>query len=185
MGQSALEKFMNLIKADEDFELIRCADREEDYKEHWDVLISYPMPLPFPWVENYQNYRIQYKTEVKAMKRVRRQDEAPTDETIVIEIKGVQPQNKEIVNHGWLYGKADAFAFEMSDGFWLIPAHKLRERINEIGELYKIDYQGEPDLGKGKKLYKLYGREGRGDKFIYVRKDDLRRCNPWILREDS
>lgn len=184
MGKSAVDRFLNLIEQHKLFQFERMATKKEDIEEHWDLIVSHPTTSPFPWIEE-GHAKTLYRTEVKSMKRVRRGDSAPTDETIVIEIRGVQPQKKEIVNHGWLWGKADIFAFEMNDGFWLIESQKLRKVIIELGELYKIDFTAHPDLGKGKKLYKLYGRFGRGDKFIYVRKEDLLKTAPYILGENS
>lgn len=68
-------------------------------------------------------------------------------------------------NEGWLYGKADYFAFE-TKGYWVIvEAECLREFIKRVVEHTEISPFKEP--------YRIYRRQDRLDKVVMIPTLDL------------
>lgn len=122
------------------FGTVTDATQEEDMFEHWDV-------------------KLETKIDVKALRKTRRGDKA-TDENIHwVELKNVNG------NLGWLYGKADCFAFELIDYWVIVDKIKLQEFIKEKCK-DKITTQTPA-------LYKLYTRNGRSDIITLVKTIDL------------
>lgn len=149
IGIKGIEKFTRMCE-DRDINY-SFASSKQDRIEHWDVIITYP---------NGNSYKI----EVKGLKRVNRNDNNQQSEWICIEIKGITGYP------GWIYGKADYIAFETENGFMLINRVKLVDYVENT-----VDILSEPLLSprENKKLYTLYRRFGRKDKFIYFKKTDL------------
>lgn len=115
------------------------ATPEEDMKSHVDLKIT-------------------YRIDIKGLKKKKRSD-STTDETIhwveILNVKG---------EHGWLYGEADFFAFELNE-YWLI-VEKIKLQ-NFIKSKVIKEYMPKPEL------YRLYRREGRKDSITLVSSIDL------------
>lgn len=107
MGKNAEQSFVDCFTSNGH----TCvkSTRYQDMREHWDFLVDG-----------------QYKIEVKARKKARRHDSSPNDEWIYVEFRNV------IGKEGWLYGKADYFAFERPDGFLIVPRTVLVECAEDL-----------------------------------------------------
>jgi hypothetical protein len=122
------------------FNKISFASSDEDIYQHWDV-------------------KIDIKIDVKAMKKINREDSEPNENIHYVEIKNVHG------NKGWLYGDADYFAFEMKDYYVMVSKIKLQAMIaDKCKEKIKC---ARPTL------YQLYSREGRDDMMTLVKTIDL------------
>jgi len=122
------------------FNKISFASSDEDIYQHWDV-------------------KIDIKIDVKAMKKINREDSEPNENIHYVEIKNVHG------NKGWLYGDADYFAFEMKDYYVMVSKIKLQAMIaDKCKDKIKC---AKP------KLYQLYSREGRDDMITLVKTIDL------------
>lgn len=122
------------------FNKVSFASRDEDIFDHWDV-------------------KIDIKIDVKAMKKINREDSEPNENIHYVEIKNVHG------NKGWLYGEADYFAFEMKDYYVMVSKVKLQAMIAEKCK-DKIKCTRPT-------LYQLYSREGRNDMMTLVKTVDL------------
>lgn len=115
------------------------ATKEQDIDEHWDFLLSKPSK--------------QYKIDVKARKRISRQDETVQDEWLWIELHGVRQNDA-----GWLFGgNADLIAFETTDSFVIISKTELEEIVRK----YVSTKEKAATAEEAK--YKIYSRKGRHD----------------------
>ncbi len=122
------------------FNKVSFASRDEDIFDHWDV-------------------KIDIKIDVKAMKKINREDSEPNENIHYVEIKNVHGDK------GWLYGEADYFAFEMRDYYVMVSKIKLQAMIaDKCKEKIKC---ARPTL------YQLYSREGRNDMMTLVKTVDL------------
>ena len=122
------------------FNKVSFSSTNQDIYEHWDV-------------------KIDIKIDVKAMKRVNREDSDLNEDIHYIEIKNVHGQK------GWLYGEADYFAFEMKDYYVIVSKIKIQEMIaDKCKDKIKC---AKPTL------YQLYSREGRNDMMTLVKTVDL------------
>jgi hypothetical protein len=65
------------------------------------------------------------KYDVKGLKKIKRYDKTTNESIHWVEIMNVRG------NLGWLYGKADRFAFELNDYYMIIDKEKLQELIKE------------------------------------------------------
>lgn len=130
---------------------------QQDMSEHWDVKLV--------------NKGKTVLTDVKAMKKRNREDSTP-DETIhYIELFNVSGKK------GWLYGKADCFAFETTDQYIVVEKKPLQDFIAEKCK-DKI-HSNKPEL------YKLYKREGRNDLIVLVETNDLIKIAKRILKKSD
>jgi hypothetical protein len=122
------------------FNKVSFASKDEDIFEHWDV-------------------KIDIKIDVKAMKKINREDSEPNENIHYVEIRNVHGDK------GWLYGQADYFAFEMKDYYVMVSKIKLQAMIaNRCKDKIKC---ARPTL------YQLYSREGRSDMITLVKTVDL------------
>lgn len=152
-GNAAELKFSKLFK-----NLVK-SDKFQDKIEHWDFGLFQNLGL------NNQKY---IKFEVKALKKVHRDDADVSTEFNYVELKGVTGHD------GWLYGKADYFAFEHKDTFIIVEKYTLQKLIkkNIIDE-----YVQEPIL------YKKYLRPNRLDVTVLVKNSDLIAISKYILKQ--
>lgn len=118
------------------------SNAHQDMKEHWDVQVD------------------GVKFDVKAMKRISRSDSSPTNLYNFLELKNVRG------NPGWLYGKADAVAFETENKWILVKLKDLQELA--ATKVQKIYVKKSKDS-----LYKLYRRFERLDLVTMVHSMDL------------
>jgi len=142
MGTSAENDFVSLAR-----ELgwaVKRANKEQDINEHWDLEIK---------KDNKK-----HKVDVKAMKRMRREDKCVQDKWVWIELHGVRPSD-----NGWVYGsKADLIAFEKQDSFMIVKRSDLMELIPKVIKLQGIV----TEVTQAK--YRVYQRNGRPDKISLI-----------------
>lgn len=118
---------------------------DQDINEHWDVKLV--------------NKGKTILTDVKAMKKRNRYDNNVDDSIHYVELYNVSGKK------GWLYGKADCFAFETLDSYVVVDKQPLQDFIADRCK-DKI-YCEEPEL------YKLYRRKERKDMMVMVETSEL------------
>lgn len=79
----------------------------QDVKEHWDIGTAFG------------------KVDVKGLKAIKRYQPVQ-DEFIWVEMKNVRG------NKGWLYGKADFFAFQTFTGWLICPKNALQKLVEDV-----------------------------------------------------
>lgn len=104
--------------------------------------------------------------DVKAKKKVNRDDKKAADDLNWIELKNVRGCD------GWLYGEATHIAFEINEGFMLV---KRTDLINLIKEKCQDSTIYPSEQHKIKEIYKKYNRAGRKDVIILVPNSDLQK----------
>jgi hypothetical protein len=67
---------------------------------------------------------------------------------------------------GWTFGKADVFAFEETNGFYLVPANTFREVAEKL--CTKNWVSDKKDM-----LYNRYGRKDRLDEVSAILQSDI------------
>lgn len=156
MGQTAEDLFENWLK--EHQRKYRKATLSEQYK-HIDFII------------NSEKLNKDIKIDVKASKKVNRNDTSTNNDILWVEFKNVQGKN------GWLYGENDYIAFHKSDEncFYLVETQELAKVCENICNqgitLYSKDA-----------LYHRYTRKGRKDELSMIYFDDLKKCNYTIIK---
>jgi hypothetical protein len=124
--------------------------QEEDIKDHVDVKISIGV-------------------DVKGLKKINRVDESVNENFHWVEIKNVQGKD------GWLYGKADFFAFEIKDYWIIVGREDLQKFIAD--KCKKKTWTNKPDL------YTLYRRVGRKDIITMITSYDLCYISTAIIKK--
>jgi hypothetical protein len=115
-------------------------NKEENTKDHVDLNISVGI-------------------DVKGLKKINRSDEETNEHIHWIELFGITGLK------GWLYGKAEFFAFELKN-YWVVVAKEDLQKF--IAEKCKNKiHVDKPEL------YKLYQRKGRKDLITLVTSYDL------------
>lgn len=139
---------------------VYSSTNNEDIWEHWDLKLIPEVPsCPFIiWGRN--NLNTTY--DVKSIKSKTR-GKLPDDSIHYIEFQNV------VGRAGWIYGKSDYISFETNTE-WLV--------INRL-ELIKTYEKYKNQIAvvkpyKDPKLYKLYHRQDRNDRFIMVETSGLR-----------
>lgn len=143
-------------KVEEDFAKymagkITFASKEEDMKEHWD-------------------FKVGFKVDVKALKKVLRSDKEPNENFHWVELKNVRG------DIGWLYGGADYFSFETYDYYAFVRKETLQELIAEKCKA--------KELCETPELYKIYRRNGKRDLITIVKTLDLFYIAESIYKKD-
>ena len=122
---------------------------DENVNEHWDFLM----------VKGNDSYKI----DVKAMKRLSRDDSSVQDKWVWIELHGVRPNDK-----GWLYdGKADLISFEKTNSFVIVKRTDLIALVERL-----VEYKTLVHSSKEAK-YRVYNRSGRPDRITLIETDKL------------
>jgi hypothetical protein len=104
-----------------------------------------------------------YTTDVKAMKKISRQDAEPQDQWTWIELHGVNAGND-----GWLFGgKSDFISFQTRQGFLIVPREALIEMIKKI-----VDFDKRVRTPM-EAAYRVYQRAGRLDEITLIEKKHL------------
>ena len=124
---------------------VTWATTYQDIHEHWDVMGKL--------------HEKTYKFDVKALRRINRNDSNLDDDITWIEGTNV------IGNRGWLRGDADYIVFERMQGWMVINRAKLFDWV-----MQKLK---ENNLKEGKGLYQIYQRPGRKDKLTMIRYSDI------------
>ena len=130
------------------------SSKEEDMYEHWDIKID---------------TKIDTKIDIKSLKKENRSDLTYNENFHYVEIKNV---NNDL---GWLYGKADYFAFELENYWLIVDKTRLQDFIKEKCKGKKI--------GNKKDLYALYRRENRKDIIVKVKTIDLMFLSNQIIQK--
>lgn len=125
------------------------ANKNQDINEHWDY--------------EFSKDGISFKVDVKAMKRLSRNDSQKQDSLLWIELHSVRPNNR-----GWLYdGKADYLAFELTREFIIVSREKLIQLVESLTKNAKR-VSSPKDA-----LYNFYQRPGRNDLLTMIKTSDL------------
>jgi hypothetical protein len=133
-GKSAEQEFAKLFNDTEN------ATQQEDIHEHWDI-------------------KINYKVDVKGLRKISRGDSDVNENIHWIELKNV---NSKL---GWLYGSGpDYFAFELKK-YWIIVEKFVLQQF--VAKNVVKEYTEKPEL------LKLYNRAGRKDCLTMVSSYDL------------
>lgn len=143
----------------------------EDRNEHWDLKFIGPDGKEF-------------KVDVKGLKKNKRSDSKVDDTIHWIEIQAVS-SNPDKLRKGWLYGKADYFAFEQLDSWIMVKKHNLQLLTYE-----KCIKHGKVARGNWDALYKKYTRvdkEGvsRNDIMTKVKTEDLLQYSTRVIKKRS
>jgi len=125
------------------------ASEEQDKTEHWDIQGELDDEL--------------LKIDAKSLKRQNRYDPLPNENHHWVEYQNVRG------NTGWLYGEADAFAFEVNDFFILVRKSVLQKFMEEKTKGKVLEGSKDP--------YTLYQRKGRKDIVVKVKTLDLMRIS--------
>jgi hypothetical protein len=133
------------------FKDFRRSSASEDMNEHWDI-------------------EVKHKIDVKGLKKVRRGDQDVNEHFHWIEIHNVHGK------HGWLYGEADFFAFELKDFWVIVPKEDLQKRIAE--KTTKLYY----DVPT---VYGLYQRRNRRDVMTIIPSYDLCSISIAMIEKDG
>lgn len=105
--------------------------------------------------------------DVKARKKIARADESAQDDWIYVEFKNVRG------DAGWLYGKANFIAFEMSDSFMIVHRRSLALYCEAV--VHRDIKVSAPHLCQ----YKSYTRKGRDDEISLI---ETKRIPPEITK---
>jgi len=133
------------------FNNVTFSDTSQDIKEHWDVSVN-------------------FKFDVKGLKKKNRNDETVDERIHWIEIKNVLGEK------GSLYGDADYFVFELHDYWIIVDKLKLQEyiAINTIKKYTRIPM-----------LNRLYKRDGRKDVLTLVSTFDLIYISETLIKKNK
>jgi hypothetical protein len=130
---------------------ISASTKEQNIDEHWDYLVE----------KDGQ----EFKVEVKAEKRIHRNDDNAQANYTWVEIQNVRGKV------GWLFGKADLIAFQKESTFIFVKRLDLLALVNK-----KVDLVAKVRDPKDA-LYKIYRREGRKDKLTLLPMSDIEEIN--------
>ncbi len=123
---------------------VKHATKQQDINEHWDLRLL--------------KDKYDVNIEVKAMKKLSRNDSDTQDEWHWIELHGVRKND-----NGWLYGaKSDYIAFETKRSFLIVNRKKLIELVEKL-----VDFTQNVSSPKDAK-YKIYKRKNRFDKITLI-----------------
>jgi len=153
MGKSAEELFVSIAKSKN--YTVNKSTLHQDKTEHWDYEI----------IKTINNSFHKRKIDVKSLRKINRSDAAPSDKLILIELQNVGGGT------GWLYGKADGFAFQLIDSFILIGKTDLQTKVESLIDINKESIT----TNSNKKAYIIYDRKrwNNNDRFVYITKEDL------------
>lgn len=110
-------------------------------------------------IRDHVDIKINVGVDVKGLKKINRNDETSNEHFHWVEIMNVLGLS------GWLYGKADFFAFEIKD-YWVVVSKEDLQKFTAEKCKEKI-WVNKPEL------YKLYRRSGRKDIITLITSYDL------------
>ena len=123
---------------------------KEDRQEHWDL-------------------KIISKVDVKGLKKIDRSNNDYNEYWHWVELKNIGG------NEGWLFGKADCFAFETFNYWIIVNKEDLQNFVSE-----NIDFE---HILTEKAPYKLYQRKDRKDMITLVNSIDLCHLATTIIKK--
>ncbi|WNC31766.1 MULTISPECIES: hypothetical protein [unclassified Thermosynechococcus] len=151
-GLKAEDAFLELARK-QGFQ-VHHASEAADIHEHWDCLL----------IKGYASLKV----DIKAVKKIQRQDPQPQDQYTWIELQGVRDQ-------GWLFGgHSDYIAFQTLNSFILVQRTALIAFVQKNVDLAVQVTQPTEALKKHQGKYPVYRRLGRSDRLILVETDILR-----------
>lgn len=148
-GKAAEDRFVKMAEA-RGF-TVAHSRKNDDIFRHIDFIVVQPNPVGGEGVAKF--------VDVKARKRISRNDEDAQDQEIWLEIKNVGG------NNGWVYSEGYV-AFENLKGFVIVEKATLRRLIDEL-------VSNELVTSATNALYKRYSRRGRKDLLTRVRISDI------------
>jgi hypothetical protein len=104
---------------------------------------------------------LNFSVEVKSRKKIKRGDTSVNDELIWIEFKNVRGKR------GWLYGGADALAFEREHDFVIVDRKLLARLCERLCDLTQLNTNVKMPL------YTAYQRHGRQDILSLIKMSDI------------
>jgi hypothetical protein len=134
------------------------APSQSNINDHWDLLL--------------EKGEKKFMIDVKAMKRLSRNDPQVQDEWLWIELHGVRIQDP-----GWLLaGKADLIAFEKKNSFLIVKRTDLIDLLPTLVDYHKTVNRA------GDAQYKIYSRTNRPDKITLIETEKLKniQCVEWF-----
>jgi hypothetical protein len=139
-GREESSAMIRGLKAEESFKKLLGAnatksDQFSDRMDHWDFNVRFDV------------------------KKIRSTDEFGESDYHWVELMNING------NQGWLYGKADYFAFETKNYWVIVGAERLREFIERVVTNNEVIFKKEP--------YRIYRRSGRLDKVVMIPIIDL------------
>lgn len=144
LGESAENSFVN---AAEKNGMIATAGSRQDEFDHIDFYVS--------------KDNLNFSVEVKSRKKIKRGDSSVNDELIWIEFKNVRGKR------GWLYGGADALAFEREHDFVIVDRKLLARLCERLCDLTQLNANVKIPL------YTAYQRYGRQDILSLIKMSDI------------
>lgn len=145
VGRIKEANFKNLFKN------TSWATKDQDVFDHWD-------------------FQVNFKVDVKGLKKLKRSDENTNENIHWIELINV------LGNKGWLYGEADFFAFETNKYWVVVEKYKLQDWIAK---------NVSKELMQAPTLYKLYNRKGSKDIITLVSTHDLYFLSEEVLEKEG
>jgi hypothetical protein len=144
-GLSAEDRFAALME--QRGNSIRWASQKDNIQNHIDIFVITSSGSSF-------------SVDIKAQKKSSRSTSGYLEDEMWVELTNVQGQN------GWLYGKADYIAQEVSYGFWCVKRVYL---VKLVKHLMQNKVVSNPEDA----LYSTYTRKGRSDKLTRIRFSDF------------
>ncbi|QEQ00790.1 hypothetical protein FFX45_04970 [Thermosynechococcus sp. CL-1] len=151
-GLKAEDAFLELARK-QGFQ-VHHASEAADIHEHWDCLL----------IKGHESLKV----DIKAVKKIQRQDPQPQHQYTWIELQGVR-------DRGWLFGgHSDYIAFQTLNSFILVQRTALIAFVQKNVDLAVLVTQPTEALKKHQGKYPVYRRSGRSDRLILVETDILR-----------
>lgn len=112
-----------------------------------------------------------FSVDVKAKKRIKRNDHKGNSEFIWIELNNVKG------NNGWIFGSQDLIAFEQENEYIIVNRNSLKNLVLKLLEENKLNNQNQYGLifvnNSNEALYNHYQRRNRQDIITLIKKSDL------------
>lgn len=154
-GLKAEDVFLELARK-QGFQ-VHHASKAADIHEHWDYSLT--------------KGNASLKVDIKAVKKIQRQDPQPQDQYTWIELQGVRDQ-------GWLFGgHSDYIAFQTFNSFILVRRTALIAFVQKNVHPTAQVNQPTDALKKQQGKYPVYSRPERSDRLILVETDILRQLS--------
>lgn len=171
-GEKAEDKFAATLKNRFPGKRVVPASPTEERIQHWDYKLCLDPSCDSAKAIKY---------EVKAVRKLEMRDQNTQDNFYPVEFLSVDG------HPGWVYGKANFIAFETLSGSWILikPADLLNmatQKVIKAAAQQGIEISSIQEALSNPRLrvfrsrdalYKIYGRQGRGDALTWVRKEDI------------
>jgi len=189
-GMKAEDKFERTLRTRFPGKRVIRANGYEEKVEHWDYKLCRDAGC---------DSKTAIKYEVKGMRQLEMSGKfsGVQDKLFPVEFLTVNNDGSgRPGGPGWAQGKADWIVFEISEGWLLVKPSdllnmaitKIQAKAAELGvEVKTLDeILAAPKLRANRSsdaIYKVYGRQGRGDALTWVKKEDIMALPHQIWRE--